>query len=33
MPDNIVHKVSNLDENCVNLPKISDKVVFFPEEY
>ena len=33
VPEKILHKMKKLEETPVNLPKLNDKVIFFPEEY
>ena len=33
MPVDVIHKMKNLEEDPVILPRIREKVIFFPEEY
>lgn len=31
MPETIVHKIKNLSEDSIVLPRIKEKIIFFPE--
>jgi hypothetical protein len=33
IPDFMMHRMKNAQEQSVSLPRLADKIVFFPEEY